>query len=263
MTISIPSWSVIPSTCGVSAVFEAKWYENGIYKSLPSYITYSTSGHSFNVELDDYSYAGTYVISLIGQTPDGYQDPPLGQEVFFEIEIIDPCGADALTNPSTIDSFEYIVDYSGLVTVPIQTYDQSLVDCPTEWSLVLMSGTTELALTSTQASYIVLQSDGSIDIDCGDDTSIAGESWTLRLKATSTRSSSSVNNEVLYDFTMTLAQSCENDQLTSTSSIDDKDYFIGQTGLYQIEAPTYEQVVTGCPLTWSIVNADNGSLNSI
>ena len=66
MTISIPSWSVLPATCGVSAVFEAKWYENGIYKSLPSFITYSATGHSFNVELDDYNNAGTYVISLVG-----------------------------------------------------------------------------------------------------------------------------------------------------------------------------------------------------
>ena len=119
MTISIPSWSVVPNSCDVSPILEANWYENGLYKSLPDYITYSDADHSFSVELDDDSFAGTYVISLAGKTPDGYQDPPISDEVFFEIEIVNPCITDSLTNPSTIDSFEYVIDYSGLVTVPI------------------------------------------------------------------------------------------------------------------------------------------------
>ena len=131
MTINIPSWSVIPSSCDVSPVFEAQQYDNGSYKPLPDYITYSDDDHSFSVELDDDSYAGTYIISLIGKTPNGYQDPPISDELFFEIEIVNPCVTDSLTNPSTIDSFEYIIDYSGLVTVPIQTYDQSDTECPT------------------------------------------------------------------------------------------------------------------------------------
>ena len=119
MTISIPSWSFVPSSCDVEPVFEATWYENGSYKSLPDYITYSETDHSFSVELADDSYAGTYTISLVGKSPDGYQDPPISNEVFFEIEIVNPCVTDSLTNPSSIDSFKYIVDYSGLVTVPI------------------------------------------------------------------------------------------------------------------------------------------------
>ena len=78
-----------------------------------------------------------------------------------------------------------------------------------------MSGSTELALSSIQLSYIILQPDGSIDIDCGDDTSISGETWSLRLKGVSTRSSTNFNNEVHYDFSVTLTETCLNDQLTS------------------------------------------------
>ena len=95
-----------------------------------------------------------------------------------------------------------------------------------------MSGSNELALSRAQRQYVFLQPDGSIDIDCGDDTSIAGQTWSFRLKATSTRSSPTSNNEAQYDFSVTLAETCKNDQLTSLHGIDDIDYFIGYTGLY-------------------------------
>ena len=64
------------------------------------------------------------MIQLTGSTPTGYQDPPHTEVVFFQLEITDPCSTDFLSNPSSIASFEYIVDYTGLVTIPIQTFTQ-------------------------------------------------------------------------------------------------------------------------------------------
>ena len=65
------------------------------------------------------------------------------------------------------------------------------------------------------------------------------QTWTFRLKATSTESSISSANVVDYDFTMSLLDGCIIDTLSNPSSIESFDYYIDVTGLRVIPTPTY------------------------
>ena len=75
-----------------------------------------------------------------------------------------------------------------------------------------------------------MQDDGSIDIDIGDDYSVEGEVWNMRLKATSAISTLDPNNVAQYDFSISLLDGCLNDELSATSIIDNFDYYIAYTG---------------------------------
>ena len=77
---------------------------------------------------------------------------------------------------------------------------------------------------------MVLQADGSINVNVGDDYSVEGEVWNMRLKATSAISTLDPNNVAMYDFSISLLDGCLNDELSSPSTIDDFDYYIAYTG---------------------------------
>ena len=89
-----------------------------------------------------------------------------------------------------------------------------------------------------------LQSDGSINIDVGSDYSVLDESWVFRLKATS--SESSTDSTVEYDFTMNHKDGCLFDSLSDLSTIDNFVYYLDDTGLYTVSAPTFTQLVPNC-----------------
>ena len=74
-----------------------------------------------------------------------------------------------------------------------------------------------------------MKTDGSINIDVGNDYSVLDENWAFRLKAIS--SDSSTNSMVEYDFVMTLRDGCLLDELSSPSTIEGFDYYIAATGL--------------------------------
>ena len=89
-----------------------------------------------------------------------------------------------------------------------------------------------------------LQSDGSINIDVGSDYTVLDEEWTFRLKATSADSSS--DSTVEYDFTMDLKDGCLLDSLSDLSTIGNFAYYLDDTGLYTVPAPTFTQLVPNC-----------------
>ena len=66
-----------------------------------------------------------------------------------------------------------------------------------------------------------------------------GEEWTLKLKATSSTSTTSPDNVVEYQFNMALIDGCTIDELSSPSTIVNFVYYIDDTGLKEIETPTY------------------------
>ena len=100
--------------------------------------------------------------------------------------------------------------------------------------------------------------DGSINVNAGDDYSVEGQIWNLRLKATSTISIINLENVASYDFRVSLLDGCLNDELTSPSIIDDFDYYIAYTGSHIVSAPTYTQVLNNCPISWKLIVLDNG-----
>ena len=71
--------------------------------------------------------------------------------------------------------------------MPTPTYSQSVANCNVEWSLVALDDTNqETPLNAKQVQYAILQPDGSINVNAGDDYDIEGEVWNLRLKVRST-----------------------------------------------------------------------------
>ena len=84
-----------------------------------------------------------------------------------------------------------------------------------------------------------MQSDGSINIDFGDDKTLEGEVWNFRLKATSTISTEDSGNIAEYEFSMSLVDGCVNDELSLPSTIDDFNYYISSTGALTIVKPTF------------------------
>ena len=74
-----------------------------------------------------------------------------------------------------------------------------------------------------------MQDDGSIKVNVGDDYSVEGELWNIRLKATSVISTEDPHNVALFDFSISLLDGCLNDELSSSSIIDDFDYYIAYT----------------------------------
>ena len=68
----------------------------------------------------------------------------------------------------------------------------------------------------------------------GDDYSVLDEVWDLKLKATSSISTISPENEVEYEFTINLVDGCLLDELSDPSTIGDVDYYIAATGLHVI-----------------------------
>ena len=175
----------------------------------------------------------------------------------FTISLLDGCLLDALTGTSTIDSFVYYIDDTGLRPVPAPTYSQSVANCNVEWSLVALDVTDqEVALSSKQALYAVLQPDGSINVNAGDDYDIEGEVWKLRLKVRSTVSTQSPNDVVVFDFSISMLDGCLNDILSAPSTIADFNYYIGHTGLETVPTPTFTQDLQNCPITWELVAID-------
>ena len=172
--------------------------------------------------------------------------------------LLDGCLLDELSDPSVIDDFDYYIASTGLKTVSTPTFTQLLGNCDVDWSLVTVDQGQEEALTATQASFVSLQVDGSINIDVGSDYSVVDQLWTFRLKATSTESSVSSANVVDYDFTVSLLDGCSIDTLSNPSSISSFDYFIDVTGLRIIPTPTYTQEVANCDVSWSLVTVENG-----
>ena len=80
---------------------------------------------------------------------------------------------------------------------------------------------------------------GSINVNAGDDYSVEGQIWNLRLKATSTISIINLENVAFYDFSVSLLDGCLNDKLSSPSIIDNIDYYIAYTGFRAVPTPTY------------------------
>ena len=58
---------------------------------------------------------------------------------------------------------------------------------------------------------------------------------------------------------MSIADGCINDVITPTSSIDDFNYYIAQTGSTTVPSPTYNQDQDTCGTTWSLVRVVNGA----
>ena len=86
---------------------------------------------------------------------------------------------------------------------------------------------------------------GSIDINTGNDLSIAGQVWELMLKITSDESIKG-SSVIEYLFKISIIDRCTNDELSNPSFISDFDYFIGATGLKTIPKPTYTQLYSNC-----------------
>ena len=80
-----------------------------------------------------------------------------------------------------------------------------------------MENGSEGSLSATQANYVQLQSDGSINVDLGDDKSVQSEVWNFKLKATSDLSTLTSDKVVEYDFSISLFDGCINDELSSPS----------------------------------------------
>ena len=88
----------------------------------------------------------------------------------------------------------------------------------------------ETFLSATQAQFVQLQQDGSINVDFGDDKTLEGEVWNFKLKAISTLSIQESGNIAEYEFSMSLVDGCVNDELSLPSTIDDFNYYISYTG---------------------------------
>ena len=91
-----------------------------------------------------------------------------------------------------------------------------------------------------------LQNDGSINVDLGGDKSVKTEIWNFKLKATSDLSTLDSDRVAEYEFSISLLDGCIYDELSSPSLIDDFDYYIDDTGLYEIPTPNYSQSVANC-----------------
>ena len=96
-----------------------------------------------------------------------------------------------------------------------------------------------------------------MNIDVGNDYSVLGEHWDLRLKATSFKSATKSTAE--YDFSISLFDGCINDELYLPSQIDDFDYYIAHTGLHVLPTQTYSQFIENCKVTWSLAAIDPDS----
>ena len=162
------------------------------------------------------------------------------------MSLLDGCLVDTLSNPSSIDSFDYYIDVTGLKVIPTPVYTQEVANCDVSWSLITVEDGYEEALSSTQANYVQLQNDGSINVDLGGDKSVQTEIWNFKLKATSELSTLAFDKVVEYEFSISLFDGCIYDELSSPSQINDFDYYIDDTGLHEIPSPTYSQSVTNC-----------------
>ena len=58
------------------------------------------------------------------------------------------------------------------MTLNAPTFNQLMGHCEIDWTILKVDRGHVLALTATQASYVSLQDDGSIDIDIGNDYSV-------------------------------------------------------------------------------------------
>ena len=162
------------------------------------------------------------------------------------MSLLDGCLVDTLSNPSSIDSFDYYIDVTGLRVIPTPSYTQEVANCEVSWSLITVEDGYEGALSATQANYVQLQNDGSINVDLGGDKSVKTEIWNFKLKATSDLSTLDSDRVAEYEFSISLLDGCIYDELSSPSSIDDFDYYIDDTGLYEIPTPNYSQSVANC-----------------
>ena len=95
---------------------------------------------------------------------------------------------------------------------------------------------------------VVLQTNGSIQIDAGNDYSVLDEIWHFRLIAIS--SESIQNSNVVFDFRMTFKDGCLMDNFSDPSSIDSLDYYVDFTEIYVISAPSFSQKVENCAIEW-------------
>ena len=84
-----------------------------------------------------------------------------------------------------------------------------------------------------------MKTDGTVEIDTGSDYSVLNEDWTFILRATSSISTADPDNNLDYQFGLSLLDGCLLDVLSSPSTIDNLIYYIDDTGLYTISTPTY------------------------
>ena len=133
------------------------------------------------------------------------------------MSLLDGCLVDTLSNPSSIDSFDYYIDVTGLRVIPTPSYTQEVENCDVSWSLVTVEDGSEWELSATQANYVLLQNDGSINVDLGEDKSVQSETWNFKLIATSDLSTLAFDKIVEYEFSISLFDGCIYDELSSTS----------------------------------------------
>ena len=126
---------------------------SGIEQSLTSkqasYVQLQGDG-SINVNAaSDYDIEGeTWMFRLKLESTVSSIDPGNSIEYDFSIVFIDGCVKDELSNPSSIDDFQYFLGSTGLYPIATPTYTQLLTNCGLEWELVALSGGLEAVLNS-------------------------------------------------------------------------------------------------------------------
>jgi hypothetical protein len=63
--------------------------------------------------------------------------------------------------------------------------------------------------------------------------------WNLKLKLTSTKSTTTPDNSIGFTFSIFFFDGCLNDVLSDPSAISDFGYYIAYTGLHTIPTPTF------------------------
>ena len=144
----------------------------------------------------------------------------------FSISILDGCLKDKLTASSEIEDLDYYISYTGAQILPTPFYAQVVEKCPVSWSLVTVDDQLfEQALSEDLLRFIDLQKDGSIKLDVGNDFSVVGQTWNLRLTAISDKSEAYPIG-ISYDFSISSLDGCLLDTISSEDSIEDFSYYL-------------------------------------
>ena len=56
----------------------------------------------------------------------------------FSVSLLDGCLNDELTATGSIDDVTYFIAQTGLLPIPTPEYSQSLLNCPIDWTLVVV-----------------------------------------------------------------------------------------------------------------------------
>ena len=76
----------------------------------------------------------------------------------------------------------YYIAQSGLLPIPTPDYTQSLLNCPIDWTLVVVDDLgQEIGKTDAQTQYASVLNSGSVQLNAGSDYDILGQVWNLRL----------------------------------------------------------------------------------